>query len=49
MARRLELGAEYSVRFVAIVPDNVKLTTLKVVDTSTGKPSRTYEFHHLSY
>ncbi len=43
VSRRLELGEEYAVRFVAVTPDNVKLKTLKVIDTSMGK-SRTYVF-----
>jgi hypothetical protein len=42
--RRLEIGEEYTMRFVAVISEKAKLKTLKVMDTSFGKPSRTYVF-----
>lgn len=40
--RQLEMGEEYTVRFVTIIPEKAKLKTLKVTDIPLGKPSRLY-------
>ncbi len=42
MTRSLELGEEYTVRFVTIIPEKMKLKTLKMTDNPLGKPSRLY-------
>ena len=44
VSRRLEMGEEYTVRFVTIMPEKIKLKTLKVLDIPLGRPSRTYVF-----
>ena len=40
---RVELDEEVGVRFVAVIPENVKIKSVRVTDTS-GKESRTYIF-----
>jgi hypothetical protein len=40
---RIELDEEVGVRFVAVIPDNVKIKSVRVTDTS-GKASRMYVF-----
>jgi hypothetical protein len=42
--QRLELDEEVGIRFVAVIPDSVKIKEIRVTDTALGKPSRTYVF-----